>query len=154
MPVTRGIFSGVDIAAVQQGIVLAVCGKNFACFADFLHCLTHLFVTLYTASIIRKTADITGNFFISRKLLPVFANRDRAVGNDLYTGILTNCVKLSGKIFGTIRYGIQVRHGADSNIATFCGGICAAFDALLIKKSRFSQMHMNINETRKQILTG
>ena len=92
MPMCLCIFALMNIAARKQGIILAVRGNNFVVSADFFHCFTHDFIILHTTPIIRKGADIIDDFVIRRQFLPLFAYRNRAVGDNLNAGGFADCL--------------------------------------------------------------
>lgn len=124
-------------------------GNNFVVSADFFHCFTHDFIILHTTPVIRKGADIVDDFVIRRQFLAFFAYRNRAVGDNLNAGGFADWPLAAPPDFPDNQGQGSGSHGADRRIAAMCRRKAAAFDGLLIKKARLSQMHMNINKTGK-----
>ena len=149
MSVLRTIFACMNIAAIEQFIDFAVCGYHFVKLFDFFHRLAHHFVTLHTSSIIGKGTNMRCQCIKIRKSFAFFTISDGTIRQDFNQSGFFDGFQLRCQCFGTIGHWIQVRHSANGGVTAVCCRLCTGTDGLFIKKSRFSQMRMNINETGK-----
>ena len=84
MSVSGGIGAIVDVAAVQQGVILAVSDDELAQSFGFCHRLTHQALALYAASVVRKGDATRGHTRQVRQRLSPLPHRDGAVGVDTH----------------------------------------------------------------------
>ena len=82
-----GVCAVVDVTAVQEGIVLAVCGEDLAKTAAFFHSLPHHALRLHAAPIVGKGDDIRRQAGKICELVAFFTNCNGSVGVDMDTGI-------------------------------------------------------------------
>ena len=149
VPVGAGIRTVVDVAVAEQGIVLAVRGKDFAEAAALGHRLAHHALGLHAASVVGKGDDVWRHARKVCELLALFADRDRPVGMHMDEGVLLDERALEIQRVDTVGDGVQVRHSGNVGEAAVRGSQRAGADGLFIRKSRLSKMNMNINETGK-----
>ena len=149
VPVGAGIRTVVDVAAAEQGIVLAVRGKDFAEAAALGHRLAHHALGLHAASVVGKGDDVWRHARKVCELLALFADRDRPVGVNMDERVLLDERALKIQRIDTVGDGVQVRHSGNVGEAAVRGSQRAGADGLFIRKSRLSKMNMNINETGK-----
>ena len=88
VPVGTGIRAVVDVAAAEQGIVLAVRGKDLAEAAALGHRLAHHALGLHAASVVGKGDDVWRHARKVCELLALFADRDRPVGVNMDERVL------------------------------------------------------------------
>ena len=150
MPVGAGIRAVVDVAAAEQGIVLAVRSKDLAEAAALGHRLAHHALGLHAASVVGKGDDVWRHARKVCELLALFADRDRPVGVNMDERVLLDERALKIQRVDTVGDGVQVRHSGNVGEAAVRGSQRAGADGLFIRKSRLSKMNMNINETGKQ----
>ena len=136
MAVGPGIGAIVDIAAVKQGVVLAVGHDQLAEALGLLHGPAHHIPVLHALPVIGKGHYIGGHGLQLRQRLPHPNHRVMADG-----------LQLRLKMLQAVRHRVQVRHGAHSRIATVSRRKGAGANGLFIRKTRFPKMYMNINET-------
>ena len=63
-------------------------------------------------------------------------------------------IPLDVQVLHTVRYRVQVRHGADRGVAAPGGCPAACGDGLLIRKTRLSEMHMHVTKAGKNNIFG
>ena len=148
MAVGGGVAPGVDVAPVEQGIVLAVGGNDLAQGLGQLHGFQHPFLRLDALAVVGEPGNIRGHGLHVGKGLPQFPTGDGPEGPDLNGRILLNNVQLDLQIFIGVGHRSQVGHGAYRRVTSGGSSGSPGFDRLLIRKSRLPKMYMNINETR------
>ena len=138
-PVTvgPGVGAVVDVAAMKQAVVLAVGHDEPAQLFGFQHGRPHHLSVLHALAVIGKGHHVRGHGIQICQLLPFFALRNGAVGQDA-----DHRVPADG-----IRHRVQVGHGAHRGIAAMGRRQRSGADGLLIRKTRLSEMYMHINET-------
>ena len=108
----------MDITAAEQVIDLTVGNDHLTLRLGAEHCLAHHIVTLDTAAIIGKSADIRSHTFDISQRFALFTNRNGTVGIDMDAGITLDGGTLDIQVLHRVRYRVQVRHGADCGITT------------------------------------
>ena len=147
VPVHSCIFAVVDISVEEQGVVLAVCGDYLAEPLGDGHRLSHHSVILNAFSVVGERADFVGHSFHVCELFAFFADGYRAVGQNFYRRAALYCVELNLQMFRAVRHGVEVRHRADRRVSSVRRGGRAGSDGFFIRKTRLSEMHMNITKT-------
>ena len=147
MAVFPGVLSVMDVAAPEQGIVLAVGHDELIQSFGSLHGLFHHFCRLHAPSVIGEGADPGGHGFQLRQLPALLAHGDGAVGQDPDDGVLLDGLQLYGQMLRTVRHGVQIGHGHDGGIAAPGAGPGPCGHGFLMQKTRLLQMYMYIRET-------
>ena len=145
--VRLGIAPRVNVAAVQQRIVLAVRRDDLAKRRRARHGLAHDRGVLHAASVVGKRDDVRGHALEIGDSLAPFADGQRAVGKNLHACGAADHLPLNIQRFNAVGHGIQIGHGAHGRKAAVRRGQRARADRFLIRKARLTQMHMNIHET-------
>ena len=112
-----GVSAVVDIAAVQQAVVLAMRHNQLAQRLGALHGLPHPVRVLDALAVIGESHYIGGHGFQIRQRLPLFPLRNRAVGQDPHHRVLFDGIQLRSEVFQAVRHRVQVRHGTHHGIA-------------------------------------
>ena len=141
------VFAVVDISSEEQGVVLAVGGDYLAETLGGGHRLSHHFVILHAFSVVGERADFVGHSFHVCELFAFFADGYRAVGQNFYRRAALYRVQLNLQMFRAVRHGVEVRHRADCRVSSVRRGGRAGSDGFFIRKTRLSEMHMNITKT-------
>ena len=144
-----GVGPVVDVAAVEEAVVLAVGGDDLAQALGFLHGRTHHVLALDAPAVVGEARHIGGHGGQIRQGLALLAPGDGPVGGDVDHRVPPDQLQLLGQSLPAVGDGVQVGHGADLGEAPPGGGTGTGADGLLIRKSRLSQMNMYINETGK-----
>ena len=145
------ILPAVDVSAPQQRIILAVGGDHLAYALRFGHRAAHKLFALHSPAVIREGYAIRRKARHIGQLLAPLADGYRRIRVNAYHRIPLDYIYLLLYIFYVVGHGIQIRHGADIGISPVRRRKRAAFDRFFIKKSRLSEMHMHITESRKNI---
>ena len=149
MSMLFSVFTFVDVAAEEQGVVFAVCCNDLVVAFDLFHGFQHHCVALYAASVIGKCTDMRVEFIKCSQCFAHFTDSKCAVGNNFDAGCFANGFQLGFQIFHAIGCRVQIGHGADCCVAAMSRCQSTCFDGFFIKKARLSQMYMNINKTGK-----
>ena len=147
VPVHSCVFAVVDISAEEQGVVLAVCGDYLAESFGGGHRLSHHFVILNAFSVVGECADLIRHALHIGELFAFFADGYRAVGQNFYRRAALYRVQLNLQMLRAVRHGVEVRHRADRRVSSVRRGGRAGSDGFFIRKTRLSEMHMNITKT-------
>ena len=103
---------------------------------------------MHSPAVIGKAADIWSHSCHIRKPFAPLSAAYCSIGMNPNISRPFDYIKLYAERTEAIRHWGKIRHGADIGIAARSGCGRTACYAFLIKKSRFSKMNMNINETR------
>lgn len=148
VPVGAGIRAVVDIAAVQEGVVLTVRGDELAEACRLAHRGAHHVRILHAAAVVGKAGDVGRELLHVRKLPAAAVRGDRAVGRHVNDRIRADALQLGGKRLQTVRRRIQIGHGAHAAVSAVRRSKRAGRNGLLIRKTRLTEMYMYIYETR------
>ena len=148
VPVGAGIRAVVDVAAVQEGVVLAVRGDELAEARRLAHRGAHHIRILHAAAVVGKAGDIGCELLHVRKLPAAAVRGDRTVGRHVDDRIRADALQLGGKRLQTVRRRIQIGHGAHAAVSAVRRSKRAGRNGLLIRKTRLTEMYMYIYETR------
>ena len=148
MPVGAGIRTVVDIAAVQEGVVLTVRGDELAETCRLAHRGAHHVRILHAAAVVGKAGDVGRELLHVRKLPAAAVRGDRTVGRHINDRIRADALQLGGKRLQTVRRRIQIGHGAHAAVSAVRRSKRAGRNGLLIRKTRLTEMYMYIYETR------
>ena len=148
VPVGAGIRAVVDIAAVQEGVVLTVRGDELAEACRLAHRGAHHVRILHAAAVVGKAGDIGRELLHVCKLPAAAVRGDRAVGRHIDDRIRADALQLGGKRLQTVRRRIQIGHGAHATVSAVRRSKRAGRNGLLIRKTRLTKMYMHIYETR------
>ena len=148
VPVGAGIRTVVDIAAVQEGVVLAVRGNDLAEACRLAHRGAHHIRILHAAAVVGKAGDVRRELLHVRKLPAAAVRGDRAVGRHVDDRIRADALQLRGKRLQTVRRRIQIGHGTHAAVSAVRRSKRAGRNGLLIRKTRLTEMYMHIYETR------
>ncbi len=150
MAVGPRVFPVVDVAAPNQGIVLAVGGDDLSKGPAPLHQGPHHALALHALSIVAEGDHPGGQGLEVRRLLPALAFGQ--------SGVWVEVDQVPGRpdqpflflqVFYAVRHGIQVGHGADRRIPAPGRRHAAGQHGFLIRKPGLSEMHMHVTETGK-----
>ena len=147
MSVRFCVFAVVYVSSEEQGVVLAVGGDYLAETLGGGHRLSHHFVVLHAFSVVGECADLIRHALHIGELLAFFADGYRAVGQNFYRRAALYRVQLNLQMFRAVRHGVEVRHRADRRVSSVRRGGRAGSDGFFIRKTRLSEMHMNITKT-------
>ena len=111
------------------------------------HRLSHHFVILNAFSVVGERADFVGHSFHVCELFAFFADGYRAVGQNFYRRAALYRVQLNLQMFRAVRHGVEVRHRADRRVSSVRRGRRAGCNGFFIRKTRLSEMHVNITKT-------
>ena len=136
VPVPCGVVAVVDVATVQQAVVLAVRRHRLSELSGKRHCLPHPLLRLHPSPVVRKGADVRCHFLQRRQLLSLLPDGQRTVRIHRDHRIPPDGVHLLPQVGKAVRHRIQIRHGAYRRVAAPCRRHCPAPDSLLIKITR------------------
>ena len=149
VPVGGRVGPGVDIAALQQLVYLAVRHDHFAEALRLLHGTAHRFFALHAPAVVRK-GDAAGRERLHiRKRFALFAHRDGGVGVYPDRRVPLYDLLLRGQVGVAVRHGVQVRHGANRRVAAPGRRAAAALYRLFIRKTRLAEMHVHVAKAGK-----
>ena len=94
MVVVPGVVAIVDVAAVQEGIVLAVGHDDFLQLLSLDHCGFHQLPALDAPAVVGKGHHIGRHALQVCQLFALFTHGDGAVGEDADHAVLPNDVQL------------------------------------------------------------
>ena len=150
MTVGPRVFPVVDVAALDQGIVLAVGGDDLFKGPAPLHQGPHHALALHALSVVAEGDYPGGQGLEVRRLLPALAPGQG--------GVWVEVDQVPGRpdqpflflqVFDAVRHGVQVGHGADRRIPAPGRRHAAGQHGFLIRKPGLSEMHMHVTETGK-----
>ena len=144
--VLTGIIAVMDIAAVQEGIVLTVGHDEFVQCLGLEHSLLHFLPALDTLAVVGKGYYIGCHSFHIRKLFAFFLAGDGAVRVNADHAVPPDDIQLLFQMCLAVGDRIQIGHGANCGIAASGSSQRAGQDRLLIRKTRLSEMHMHITK--------
>jgi hypothetical protein len=149
MAVRAGVFAVVDIAPVQQRIVLAVRGNQAARRFDSPHGPAHVVFLLNAAPVVGKPGDFSGECPVVRQFpTALLSDGDATVGQNGDERGISDEFKLALKMRRAVRRRLDVGHGADKRKAAARRGRRGRRNRLLIRKSGLPQMNVHICESR------
>ena len=117
-----------------------------------LHRLAHERGVVNAATVVRVAANEGCHSLDVRKLPAVLALGYRAEGNRPYDRVAPDNVKLKPEIFKTVGCGRKVWHGAHRGVAAVSRRHASRLYCLLVRKARFTKMHMHISETGQNMI--
>ena len=138
MPVRLCIGAVVNIAAVKQRVILAVCRNDLAERFCSLHCLAHQPRVLNAPPVVGKSADIRCHSFHIRQCLSLFSYRDCSVRKNPDNRIAGDDLCLLPQMLPAVRHRRKVRHGAQRRKSAAGTGGSPRCNRFFIQKSRFS----------------
>ena len=147
MAVGAGVSPVVDVAPVEEGIVLAVGHDELMKPLGGLHGKAHLRLALHTSPVVGEGRHIGGHGRHVRQLLPQLATGDGAIGQHPDGGIPADQGQLLLQMGQAVRHRVQIGHGTHRGVSAVGGGLGAAGHGLLIRKARLTKMYVYINET-------
>ena len=139
----------VDVPALQERIHLAVRGEEVPRLRALRHAAAHHVLVLHAAPVVGEGRGQAVHTPDIRHLAALFAHGQRAVGIDLDEGVPLDYRELLRQTLRAVRHRVQVRHGAEGRVPAPRGRRRAGRNRLLIRKTRLSQMNMDINKTGK-----
>ena len=148
MSVGSGVVAVVNVAAVEQAVVLTMGDDHLAQPFGLQHRLPHPLFALHTSSVVGEGDAVGSHIRQIRQALPFLLHGDGAVGVNV-DAIGRNEVQLLPQMVKRIGYGVQVRHGAHIGVTAPSRRRRAADHGLFIRKSRLTKMHMHIAKAGK-----
>ena len=139
-----GVGPRVDIAAPEQGIVLAMGGDELMEALGLPHGPAHHVFVLHALPVVGKSDDQGGEGFHVRQLFACLVFRDGPVGVHPDPGGGAD----EGQFFLYVRrgigHGVQIGHGAHGGVPAPGGGQGAGENGFLIRKTRLAKMHVHV----------
>ena len=148
--VGSGVGPVVDAAAAHEGDVLAVGGDDPAKAFGFEHGRAHHLLALHAAPIVGKAGHEGSHGLHVGQRPALFPAGDGPVGGNAHPRARADAGKLRIQMFAVVRHGVEVRHGAHAGEAAARRRQRAGLHRFLIRKSRFSKMHMHVDQTGKE----
>ena len=155
VPVRPGIPPVVDVSAGDEPLVLAVGREDPPQPPAGLHQGAHHALALDALPVVRKGNHPSGHPRQIRRLYPLFAHGQGAVGvHPAEAAAFPDQPFLFGQVIRRVRHRVQVRHGADVRVSSPGRRPAPGGDRLLIRKTRLAKMHMHIAKAGKNHRMG
>ena len=140
------------VAAPEEAVVLAVGYYQLTQPRRLCHGFPHHVRILYSSAVIGKCDGIVSHGSHGHQLPSHFSGSDGSVRIHRYDCVPVYNILLYFQGFRTVRHGIQVWHGAHCRKSACRRCPAAGSYSFFIRKSRFSEMHVYIAKTGKNII--
>ena len=154
VPVGKGVGAFVYISPLHKGFILAMGGYYTAQLFYPLHKLQHKGAALHPLAVVGKADAKGGKLLQRRRLLPFFPHGKGGKGMYAHAGISFDYIQLLLHMRCAVRHRGKVGHGAYIGKAAAGGSRSAGGNGFLVRKTRLSEMHMNITECREYKFIG
>ena len=154
MSVGKGIGAFIYISPLYKGFILAMGGYYAAQLFYPLHKLQHKGAALHPLAVVGKAYAQRGKLLKGRRLLPLFPHGKSGKGMHAHAGVLLDYIQLLLYMRCAVRHRGKVGHGAYIGKAAAGGSRSAGGNGFLVRKTRLSEMHMNITERREYKFIG
>ena len=147
--VFSGVCAVVDISAEEQAVILTVRGDELVVFLCFDHRPAHHLLLLHASAVVGESGAFVGQPRDITELFALFADRDRGIRENVDDGVPVDDVLFCFQMLDRVGNRGEVRHRTDGGISASCRCLGTAFYRLFIRKSRLSEMDVNVTEAGK-----
>ena len=147
MAVLPAVSAVVDVTAVQERVVFAVGGQDYALAGRGFHRLPHHLFTLDAAAVVREGHAAAFEGVEVYQFLAFPLPGDGAVGEDGDDGVPVNGGLFYGQVLRAVRHRVQVGHGAHYRVAAPGCGQGSGTDGFLPGLARLTEVDMDVTES-------
>ena len=144
--VEAGVFTVVDVAAAQQGVVLAVGGKDAVLRGNEFHCLAHNVFILHAAAIVREGHAAALEGLHVHHLKALAAHGDGGVRPHVDDCVPADQFQLLLKVLRAVRGGGEVGHRAHGGVSAGRSRHTPAQDGLLVGKTGLAEVYVHVRK--------
>ena len=137
---------GVNITAVQQAVVFAVCRYDDIGGCSGLHCCQHYILPLNAATVVGEGDAFVFQGFEVNQLQPFAAFGYGTIWQYVDYGVTVDDLLLQGEIPGRVGDWIEIGHCADGSVSSACCSKASAANCFLPGLPGFPQMNMQVDK--------